>query len=59
MTVDAVTAAVAVGVTTRTIQRWVADGVITNHGSPKQIRVHLSDLEYAKTRRALQRLLPT
>lgn len=59
MTVDAVTAAVAVGVTTRTIQRWVADGTLPNRGKPDRIRVDLVEAQRENRRRMTRRLLPT
>lgn len=53
-TVDAYTAAVALGVHVRTVRRWVGDGTLTNHGDERRIRVSLGELRTARTRRAIR-----
>lgn len=52
-------AAVALGVSARTVRRWVGDGTLRNYGTERSIRVSLAEVETAKTRRAMRRLLPT
>jgi len=42
--VDTQVAAVAVGVTRRTVQLWVAKGLLANHGTARRIRVDLNEL---------------
>lgn len=37
-------AAVALGVTDRTIRRWVVSGRLRNHGTARHIRVDLAEL---------------
>ncbi len=44
MLLDTTAAALALGVTTRTIRRWVHAGQLTNHGTPTRIRVAWLDL---------------
>lgn len=41
--VDSRTAALAYGVTSRTIRRWVEDGRLINHGTRRRIRVDLDE----------------
>lgn len=43
--VDTATAAVAAGVTDRTIRRWVHAGRIANHGNQRHIRIDLNQLD--------------
>ena len=43
--VDTATAAAAIGVTDRTIQRWVRAGILRNHGGPRRILVDLDTLD--------------
>lgn len=42
--VDTATAAVAAGVTERTIRRWVAAGHLTNHGTSRRVAVDLDSV---------------
>ena len=42
--VDTATAALAAGVTERTIRRWVNVGRLTNHGTPRAIRIAWAEL---------------
>lgn len=44
-------AAVALGVSDRTIRRWVVEGRLTNHGTPKRVMLDLAELEVVETRR--------
>ncbi len=44
MTLDTATAALALGVTPRTVRRWVHAGQLANHGTPTHIRVSVADL---------------
>ncbi len=44
MLLDTPTAALALGVTPRTIRRWVRAGHLPNRGTPTRIRVALVDL---------------
>lgn len=55
--VDSRTAALALDVDPRTVQRWVADGTLPNHGTPRRVRVSLDDVATAKTRRAVKAIL--
>ena len=41
---DTATAAAALGVTERTVRRWVVAGKIANHGTARAIRIALADV---------------
>lgn len=41
---DTTTAALAAGVTARTIRRWITTGRLTNHGTPRHIRIDYQQL---------------
>lgn len=42
--VDSSVAAVALGVTVRTVQRWIRDGVLVNYGSTRRVLVSLDSI---------------
>jgi excisionase family DNA binding protein len=42
--IDTETAASALGVTDRTVRRWVRDGTLANHGTARRIRVDLDEV---------------
>lgn len=42
--IDSETAARALGVTARTVRRWVTSGVLPNRGTPRAILVDLEDV---------------
>ena len=42
--IDTEAAAVAVGVTSRTIRQWVAEGKLENHGEKRRVMVDLDAL---------------
>lgn len=46
--VDTTVAALAAGVTPRTIRRWIHTGRLTNHGTPRHIRINLDQLDDAQ-----------
>ena len=41
---DTATAALALGVTERTVRRWVIAGKLANHGTARAIRIALEDV---------------
>lgn len=45
--VDTLTAALALGITDRAIRYRIAAGKLTNHGTPRRIRVDLDELTTA------------
>ena len=49
--IDTAMAAVVLGVTVRHVQRFVAQGDLTNHGSDRQIRLDLAEVSDYATRR--------
>jgi excisionase family DNA binding protein len=42
--IDTEVAARALGVTARTIRRWVASGVLPDHGDGRNIRISIDDV---------------
>ena len=40
---DTATAAAALGVTERTVRRWVVTGKLANHGTARRIRIALEE----------------
>ena len=42
--IDTATAAIAAGVTPRTIRRWIHNGRLTNHGTNRHIRININEL---------------
>lgn len=42
--IDTAAAAIVAATTTRTIERWVHDGRLTNHGTPRRYRISLDEL---------------
>lgn len=48
--IDSAMAAVVLGCTRRRVQQLVADGTLTNHGTPRKVRLDLAEVSTHKAR---------